>query len=253
MSQKSIIEILESVSRGELTPHDAVTKLKLEPFQDLGFAKIDHHRELRQGVAEVIYGAGKTDEHIIRIMSAMRERGQETIMVTRISQETADEISKVHPLKYNALAKIGLLGEMPEPDGDGTIVVATGGTSDMPIAEEAALTAEALGNKVTRLYDVGVSGVHRLLHNMEPIMTARVIVAVAGMEGALPSVIGGLADCPVIAVPTSVGYGASLGGIAALLSMLNSCASGVSVVNIDNGFGGGYLAHMINHLSNKDK
>ena len=174
-------------------------------------------------------------------------------MVTRISQETADEISKIHPLKYNALARIGMLGEMPEPDGDGTIVVATGGTSDMPIAEEAALTAEALGNKVTRLYDVGVSGVHRLLHNMEPIMTARVIVAVAGMEGALPSVIGGLADCPVIAVPTSVGYGASLGGIAALLSMLNSCASGVSVVNIDNGFGGGYLAHMINHLSNKDK
>ena len=253
MSQKSIIEILESVSRGELTPHDAVTKLKLEPFQDLGFAKIDHHRELRQGVAEVIYGAGKTDEHIIRIMSAMRERGQENIMVTRISQETADEISKVHPLKYNALAKIGLLGELPEPDGDGTIVVATGGTSDMPIAEEAALTAEALGNRVTRLYDVGVSGVHRLLHNMEPIMTARVIVAVAGMEGALPSVIGGLADCPVIAVPTSVGYGASLGGIAALLSMLNSCASGVSVVNIDNGFGGGYLASMINHLGSQMK
>ena len=141
MSQRTIYEILEEVSRGELTPGEAVTKLKLEPFQDLGFAKIDHHRELRQGVAEVIYGAGKTTEHIIRIMSAMRERGQETIMVTRISQETADEISKVHPLKYNALARIGMLGEMPEPDGDGTIVVATGGTSDMPIAEEAALTA----------------------------------------------------------------------------------------------------------------
>ena len=146
-----------------------------------------------------------------------------------------------------------MIGEMPEPDGDGTIVVATGGTSDMPIAEEAALTAEALGNKVTRLYDVGVSGVHRLLHNMEPIMSARCIVAVAGMEGALPSVIGGLADCPVIAVPTSVGYGASLGGVAALLSMLNSCASGVSVVNIDNGFGGGYLASMINHLGTARK
>lgn len=251
MSQRSIYQILEDVSRGALTPAEAVTRLKLEPFQDLGFAKIDHHRELRQGVAEVIYGAGKTTEHIIRIISAMRERGQGTIMVTRISQETADEISRIHPLQYNAQARIGLLGELPEPDGDGTIIVATGGTSDIPVAEEAALTAEALGNKVTRLYDVGVSGVHRLLHNMEPIMTARCIVAVAGMEGALPSVIGGLADCPVIAVPTSVGYGASLGGIAALLSMLNSCASGVSVVNIDNGFGGGYLAHMINHLGRK--
>ena len=144
-----------------------------------------------------------------------------------------------------------LIGEMPEPDGDGTIVVACGGTSDLPVAEEAAITAEALGNKVVRLYDVGVSGIHRLLANMEPIMTARCIVAVAGMEGALPSVIGGLADVPVIAVPTSVGYGASLGGVAALLSMLNSCASGVSVVNIDNGFGGGYLAHIINHLGKK--
>lgn len=251
MSQRDIYNILEGVSRGEISPSEAVTKLKLEPFQDLGFAKIDHHRELRQGVAEIIYGAGKTTEHIIKIAEAMRERGQETIMITRISKETANEISEVHPLEYNELAKIGLIGKMPKPDGDGTIVVATGGTSDIPVAEEAALTAEALGNEVIRLYDVGVSGVHRLLHNMEPIMNARCIVAVAGMEGALPSVIGGLADSPVIAVPTSVGYGASLGGIAALLSMLNSCASGVSVVNIDNGFGGGYLASMINHLGGK--
>ena len=251
MSQRDIYNILESVSKGEMSPEDAVLQLKLEPFQDLGFAKIDHHRELRQGVAEVIYGAGKTPEHIIKIASAMRERGQKTIMITRIDSSTAELISTVHPLKYMETCKIGLLGELPEPDGDGTIVVATGGTSDIPIAEEAAVTAEALGNKVIRLYDVGVSGVHRLLHNMEPIMSARCIVAVAGMEGALPSVIGGLADCPVIAVPTSVGYGASLGGIAALLSMLNSCASGVSVVNIDNGFGGGYLASMINHLESK--
>ena len=252
MSQRDILHTLEAVRDGALSPQDAMLRLKLEPFQDLGFAKVDHHRELRQGVAEVIYGAGKTPEQIVRIASAMRERGQETIMITRISRETADLIHAVHPLEYNALARIGLIGSLPEPDGDGTIVVATGGTSDMAVAEEAALTAEALGNKVTRLYDVGVSGVHRLLHNMEPIMSARCIVAVAGMEGALPSVIGGLADCPVIAVPTSVGYGASLGGVAALLSMLNSCASGVSVVNIDNGFGGGYLASMINHLSNKD-
>ena len=252
MSQRDILHTLEAVRDGALSPQDAMLRLKLEPFQDLGFAKVDHHRELRQGVAEVIYGAGKTPEQIVRIASAMRERGQETIMITRISRETADLIHAVHPLEYNALARIGLIGSHPEPDGDGTIVVATGGTSDMAVAEEAALTAEALGNKVMRLYDVGVSGVHRLLHNMEPIMSARCIVAVAGMEGALPSVIGGLADCPVIAVPTSVGYGASLGGVAALLSMLNSCASGVSVVNIDNGFGGGYLASMINHLSNKD-
>ena len=253
MSQRDILNTLEAVRDGSLSPQDAMLKLKLEPFQDLGFAKVDHHRELRQGVAEVIYGAGKTPEQIVKIADAMRARGQKTIMITRIEQETADYIHSFHTLEYNALARIGLIGPLPEPDGDGTIVVATGGTSDMPVAEEAALTAEALGNKVTRLYDVGVSGVHRLLHNMEPIMSARCIVAVAGMEGALPSVIGGLADCPVIAVPTSVGYGASLGGIAALLSMLNSCASGVSVVNIDNGFGGGYLASMINHLSNKDK
>ena len=251
MSQRDILHTLEAVRDGALSPQEAMLQLKLEPFQDLGFAKVDHHRELRQGVAEVIYGAGKTPEQIIRIASAMREHGQKTIMITRISRETADIIHQAHPLTYHDLAHIGLIGSMPEPDGDGTIVVATGGTSDMPVAEEAALTAEALGNKVVRLYDVGVSGVHRLLHNMEPIMSAQCIVAVAGMEGALPSVIGGLADCPVIAVPTSVGYGASLGGIAALLSMLNTCASGVSVVNIDNGFGGGYLASMINHLGGK--
>ena len=251
MSQRDILHTLEAVRDGALSPQEAMLQLKLEPFQDLGFAKVDHHRELRQGASEVIYGAGKTPEQIIRIASAMREHGQKTIMITRISKETAEIIHREHPLEYHDLARIGLIGAMPEPDGDGTIVVATGGTSDMPIAEEAALTAEALGNKVTRLYDVGVSGVHRLLHNMEPIMSARCIVAVAGMEGALPSVIGGLADCPVIAVPTSVGYGASLGGIAALLSMLNSCASGVSVVNINNGFGGGYLASMINHLGGK--
>ena len=225
--------------------------LKLEPFQDLGYAKVDHHRELRQGVAEVIYGAGKTPEQIIRIASAMRERGQKTVLVTRIDQEAGGADPGSFPLDYNALGRIGVIGTLPEPDGDGTIVVATGGTSDIPVAEEAALTAEALGNTVERIYDVGVSGIHRLLYNMEPIMTARCIVAVAGMEGALPSVIGGLADCPVIAVPTSVGYGASLGGVAALLSMLNSCASGVSVVNIDNGFGAGYLASMINHLGSK--
>ena len=251
MSQQDIRSILQAVRDHGLSPDEAMTRLKLEPFQDLGYAKVDHHRELRQGVPEVIYGAGKTPEQMIGIAGAMRERGQQTILVTRIDKETADIIGEVFPLHYYDLARIGLIGEMPEPDGDGTVVVACGGTSDLPVAEEAAVTAEALGNEVVRLYDVGVSGIHRLLANMEPIMTARCIVAVAGMEGALPSVIGGLADVPVIAVPTSVGYGASLGGIAALLSMLNSCASGVSVVNIDNGFGGGYLAHIINHLGKK--
>lgn len=251
MNQQEILQLLEQVRDGEMAPADAVLQLKMEPFQDLGFAKVDHHRGVRQGIAEVIYGAGKTDEQIIGIAAAMRERQQKTILITRISPETAEAIAKVHPLRYEAQARVGVIGEMPAPDGDGTVVVATGGTSDIAVAEEAALTAEALGNRVVRLYDVGVSGVHRLLSHMETIMSARAIVAVAGMEGALPSVIGGLADCPVIAVPTSVGYGASLGGVAALLSMLNSCASGVSVVNIDNGFGGGYLASMINHLGGK--
>lgn len=251
MSQQDIRSILQAVRDHSLSPEEAMTRLKLEPFQDLGYAKVDHHRELRQGVSEVIYGAGKTPEQIIGIAGAMHDRGQQTILITRIDQVAAGQIAAAHPMRYYEQAKVGLIGEMPEPDGDGTIVVACGGTSDLPVAEEAAITAEALGNQVVRLYDVGVSGIHRLLANMEPIMTARCIVAVAGMEGALPSVIGGLADVPVIAVPTSVGYGASLGGVAALLSMLNSCASGVSVVNIDNGFGGGYLAHIINHLGKK--
>ncbi|HNY00133.1 MAG TPA: nickel pincer cofactor biosynthesis protein LarB [Oscillospiraceae bacterium] len=252
MSQRDIEHILEQVRDGGMTPEDALLKLKLEPFEDLGFAKVDHHRELRQGTSEVLYGAGKTDEHIIRIAQALRAHGQKTVLVTRIAPATAAAIAQAGlPIDYNESGRIGVIGAPPEPDGDGTVVVATGGTSDIPVAEEAAVTAEALGNRVKRLYDVGVSGVHRLLSHAEDIMSARCIVAVAGMEGALPSVIGGLADSPVIAVPTSVGYGASLGGIAALLSMLNSCASGVSVVNIDNGFGGGYLASMINHLGHK--
>ncbi len=251
MSQRDILKVLEDVKAGGISPEDAMLKLKLQPFEDLGYAKVDHHRELRQGAAEVIYGQNKTPEQIVGIARAMRAHGQETVLVTRITPETAAYIENTLPFEYNELGKLGVIGRMPEADGDGKIVVATGGTSDIPVAEEAALTAQALGNTVTRLFDVGVSGVHRLLSHAEDIMSARCIVAVAGMEGALPSVIGGLADCPVIAVPTSVGYGASLGGIAALLSMLNSCASGVSVVNIDNGFGGGYLASMINHLGGK--
>jgi NCAIR mutase (PurE)-related protein len=179
--------------------------------------------------------------------------GRKSVLITRMSADAAEIIAKDIKLTYYADAKVGIAGEMGQPDGTGTVVVATGGTSDTPVAEEAALTAEFLGSKVERLYDVGVAGLHRLLSRLDILMSARVVVAVAGMEGALPSVIGGLVDCPVIAVPTSIGYGASLGGIAALLSMLNSCASGISVVNIDNGFGAGYLASMINHIGGNEK
>ncbi len=249
MDKQELTRLLESVAAGSVTPDEAALQLKLEPFHEVGgYARVDFHRGIRQGVPEVIYGEGKTKEHILGIARTMLENGQSTVLITRLSQEKADYIARELPIEYNELARTGLLGKMPEPSGMGKILVATGGTSDIPVAEEAAVTAEALGNEVQRLYDVGVSGIHRLLGNMEYVMSARVTIAVAGMEGALPSVIGGLADCPVIAVPTSIGYGASLGGIAALLSMLNSCASGVSVVNIDNGFGAGYMASMINHL-----
>ena len=239
------------MQNGSLSVDDALLKLKTEPYEDIGFAKVDLHRKIRQGVAEVIYGAGKTPEQIIGIIDAMKKNGQERILITRLLPETAENITKTHSLTYYENAKIGLVGDIPTPDGIGKVVVATGGTSDIPVAEEAALTAEVLGNEVTRLYDVGVAGLHRLLSHIEEIMSASVIIAIAGMEGALASVIGGLADCPVIAVPTSVGYGASFNGLSALLSMLNSCASGVSVVNIDNGFGAGYLANMINHIEVK--
>ena len=249
MDKHELTELLCRVADGSVSPDEAALKLKMQPFEEIGeYAKVDMHRGIRQGVPEVIYGAGKTKEQILGIARAMLQNGQETVLITRLCREAADFVAAELPLEYHEIAKIGIIGGMPEKSGRGRIVVATGGTSDMPVAEEAALTAEALGNEVLRLYDVGVSGIHRLLSHMDAIMGARAVVAVAGMEGALPSVIGGLADCPVIAVPTSVGYGASLGGIAALLSMLNSCASGVSVVNIDNGFGAGYLASMINHL-----
>lgn len=241
-------KLLEDVRRGAVSVDSALLELKKAPFEDLGFAKIDTHRKLRQGVAEVIYGGGKTPEQILGIASRMREDGQKTILITRLSPESAQALSGQLPLDYHEEAKIGIVGQLPPIDGQGKIVIATGGTSDIPVAEEAALTAQALGNQVVRLYDVGVAGIHRLLSHADDLMSARVVVAIAGMEGALASVIGGLVDCPVIAVPTSVGYGTAFGGVTALLSMLNSCASGVSVVNIDNGFGAGYLASMMNHL-----
>ena len=246
-----IRKLLESVRSGDVSVDDALLKIKMSPFEDIGYAKVDLHRRVRQGAAEVIYGAGKTPEQIAGIVQTMTRHGQNRILITRMSPEAAAVVRQTVPLDYRADARVGIVGDIPEPDGIGKVVIATGGTSDIPVAEEAALTAEILGSQVVRLYDVGVSGVHRLLAHMEQIMDASVIIAIAGMEGALASVIGGLADCPVIAVPTSVGYGASFGGVSALLSMLNSCASGVSVVNIDNGFGAGYLANRINHMGGK--
>lgn len=252
LEERELIDMLKAVSDGSMSVKDAAFKIKEEPFTDIGYAKLDNHRGIRQGVPEVIYGAGKTKEQILGIAKQMQQNGQDVILITRMSWEAAEYVSDNMELRYDELARIGIIGDMPAPYGMGKIVVATGGTSDIPVAEEAALTAEALGNEVVRLYDVGVAGLHRLMAHMEDIMNAQVIIAIAGMEGALASVIGGLADCPVIAVPTSVGYGASFHGLSALLSMLNSCASGVSVVNIDNGFGAGYMASMINHMQPKN-
>ncbi len=247
-----IKQLLEAVREGTVSVENAVQQLKVQPFEDLGYANIDHHRKIRQGAAEVIYGASKTAEQMVGIVSAMKASGQKTILITRLRAESAEIIRQSHSdLTYYKDGRVGIVGEIPQPDGIGKILVMTAGTSDIPVAEEAALTAQVLGNEVQRIYDVGVAGIHRLLSHLEDIMSASVIITIAGMEGALASVVGGLADCPVIAVPTSVGYGASFGGVAALLSMLNSCASGLSVVNIDNGFGAAYTASMINHMEAK--
>lgn len=254
MEEREARELLQRVASGDIAPDDALIKLKTAPFDDLGYAKVDLQRGIRQGVAEVVYGAGKTAEQIAGIVRSMRAAGQSRVLITRMDAEKADKVrgllapEDAAEFAYYEIPHIGLVGDMPEPDGSGTVVVAAAGTSDLPVAEEAALVAEALGNNVQRLYDVGVAGLHRLLAHADDIASAQVIVAVAGMEGALASVVGGMASCPVIAVPTSIGYGASFGGVAALLAMLNSCASGVSVVNIDNGFGAGYQASLINHL-----
>ncbi len=253
--KENVSEILNMVKDGTLSVDDAILKLKMQPYEDIGYARIDFHRKLRKGVAEVIYGESKTAEQTAGIMRKMLEAGQEFIMVTRIDAEKNAEVEALladvlteTEYRYYDKARIAIAGEIPPASGIGRIVIATGGTSDIPVAEEAAVTAEALGNEVVRLYDVGVAGIHRLFDSSEEIMQASVVIAIAGMEGALASVVGGIASCPVIAVPTSVGYGAAFEGLSALLSMLNSCASGVSVVNIDNGYGAGYLAHLINHM-----
>ena len=248
MDNTSVYDLLKKVSEKEVTVEDAALILKKEPFEDIGFAKIDTHRKLRQGYSEVIYGEGKNSEQIIEICKKMIGADDKNILITKLSKEKADALKKEFYLDYNEMGKIGFIGQKPTPNGVGKVVIAVAGTSDIPVAEEAAFTLEALGSEVVRLYDVGVAGIHRLLSCVDDIMTASVIIAIAGMEGALASVVGGLADCPIIAVPTSVGYGASFNGLSALLSMLNSCASGVSVVNIDNGFGAAYQANMINHI-----
>ena len=247
MENEHIRQILTDIEHGKISAGEGYARLKLTPYEDLGYAKVDHHREVRQGTPEVIYGASKTKEQIEGIIGSLLAHCPENILITRLSPESAAYLADRFSLFYDDVSHIGIVNRTSHISARGTIVVATGGTSDIPVAEEAALTAETLGNKVVRLYDVGVAGLHRLLSNLEVLSSANAVIAVAGMEGALASVIGGLTDCPVIGVPTSIGYGASFQGVSALLSMLNSCASGVSVVNIDNGFGAGYLASMINH------
>jgi NCAIR mutase (PurE)-related protein len=240
-------ELLEAVSRGEVTPDQALEKLKDLPFENVGVACIDHHRSLRRGLSEVIFGEGKDISDILTIMERMAEKG-ENIMVTRLSNEKAAKIRERFPESvYHSRARVLTLTAHPvKTQGRGTILVISAGTSDIPVAEEAAITARFMGNDVESIFDLGVAGLHRLLGYQEKLANASVIIVVAGMEGALPSVVGGLVDIPVVAVPTSIGYGASFQGIAALLGMLNSCASGVTVVNIDNGFGAGYAASLMN-------
>jgi NCAIR mutase (PurE)-related protein len=248
MDKSQILDLLNGVKQGSVTPEQAALKLKLQPFEDLGYAKIDHHRQIRQGAGEVIYGQNKTPEQVVNIVKRMLDNGASDILITRMKDDAAALLAETVDYEYHPIPRVGIVNRTADRSLVGSVVVASAGTSDMAVCEEAALTAEVLGSRVNRLYDVGVAGLHRLLNRLDDIMQARVIIAVAGMEGALASVIGGLVDCPVIAVPTSVGYGANFGGLSALLSMLNSCASGVSVVNIDNGFGAGFLANRINRM-----
>lgn len=246
MDEKFLRQLLDSVKSGELHVDEAINQLKKLPYEDIQYAKLDNHRKLRTGKGEVIYCAGKTPEQSAAIFEKLLEYNSK-VLGTRADLTTYQAVKdKIPDARYYEKARIITVDKTDGQDLTGKIVVATGGTSDIPVAEEAAVTAEFYGNNVVRLYDVGVAGIHRLLMNTDKLEGANVIVAVAGMEGALASVVAGLVDCPVIAVPTSVGYGANFGGLSALLTMLNSCASGISVVNIDNGFGAGFLASMIN-------
>lgn len=248
MDIEKLKTLLEQVKRGEVAVENALQSLRILPFEDLGFSKIDHHRQLRTGFPEVIFCEGKTVEHVKQISERILAAGH-PLLATRATSDMYEAVKTVQPAaRYNELGRtISVLPAETAPTISGVLVVSAG-TSDLPVAEEAAETALMMGNPPERLYDVGVAGLHRLISNHEKLLNARVIIVVAGMEGALPSVVGGLVDCPVIAVPTSIGYGANFGGLAALLGMLNSCASGVTVVNIDNGFGAGYSASLINRL-----
>ena len=248
MDRAYLTELMNQVAAGERKPEDAVEILKELPFEDLGFANVDHHRSLRTGYPEAVFCQGKTPSQIAAIMKELSVHNK-NIIGTRASKADYEEVRRVLPeAEYHEDARMIVVMRDPLPHQDGSIEVVTAGTADIPIAEEAAITAQALGNKVDRIYDVGVAGIHRLFAKLELIRKANVVIVVAGMEGALASVVGGLVERPVIAVPTSIGYGANLGGIAALLSMLNSCANGVGIVNIDNGFGAAYLASNINRI-----
>jgi NCAIR mutase (PurE)-related protein len=248
-SMKSYLkEVLKKVQEGKLSVEKALDTLKDYPYQDLSFAKVDHHRELRRGFPEIIYGLGKTKEQIIEIAKAILKK-ENNLLITKIDSDIFEEIKdKLPMLSYNTMAKAAFFKQRKPPSGKGKIVIITAGTSDIPVAEEAFVTCEILGNEVDKIYDVGVAGLHRLFGEQEKMKKARVLIVAAGMEGALPSVVAGMTDVPIIAVPTSVGYGTSMKGLAALLARLNSCRGGVAVVNIDNGFGAGYLASLINHL-----
>src|SRR5690242_12943359 len=255
MNQSELLKILESVQSGRLTPSAAIERFKHLPFEDLGFAKVDHHRTLRQGFAEVVFAKGKTPQQVAEIVRAMLQKKDscQNILVTRADAKVFAAVKKANgktarAAKFHPLSGVITIERSREITGKGSILVVSAGTSDIPVAEEALLTARMMGNRAEHLYDVGVAGIHRLLEHREKLTQARVVICVAGMEGALPSVVGGLVAAPVIAVPTSVGYGASFGGVAALLGMLNSCASNVTVVNIDNGFGAACVASCINRL-----
>jgi pyridinium-3,5-biscarboxylic acid mononucleotide synthase len=249
MNVKKLKDLLKNLKLERVTMEEAIAQLKSLPFEDLGFARIDHHRSLRKGFPEVIWGEGKTPRQVLSIMKELKRKGQ-NILITRVEEKKAKAVQKVFlKSRYYPRSKVlTYLTHPVKPEGRGTILVITAGTTDIPVAEEAAITAQFMGNAVETLYDVGVAGIHRLLSEKGKLEAARVLIVVAGMEGALPSVVGGLVNQPVIAVPTSVGYGTSFGGITALLAMLNSCASGVAVVNIDNGFGAGYMASLINRM-----
>jgi hypothetical protein len=248
LDAKSIRKLFEEVRRGKISPDDAVERLRHLPFEDLGFAKIDHHRALRVGMPEVVFGERKTPAQVAAIFKRLAQHGTNVLATRTTKQQFAAVRKAVRGAKYEAAARAIVLRRDGMKYGKGLITVISAGTSDLPVADEAVVTAEIMGNEVERLYDVGVAGIHRLLAHRKAIIRSRVVIVCAGMEGALPSVVGGLVGVPVIAVPTSVGYGAAFGGMAALLGMMNSCASNVSVVNIDNGFGAGYVASLINRL-----